>query len=185
MKSTSKLNLQSEGESKLNEHNNSENIIIPEQDKKLDLIEIPSETSRNDSQKKNSSKKEEEEDDDQNYDTGAKRNLMFEQKDISPFKLYCHLSGKTEIILMVIGFIGAMGSGVAAPLMTFLFGDTFNEFTGVTEELIEFVPEETLKLMFDKFEKNIDKMVKKLLYIGTGMFFAFFISKIYLELCWY
>ena len=177
MKSTSKLNLQSEGESKLNEHNNSENIIIPEQDKKLDLIEIPSETSRNDSQKKNSSKKEEEEDDDQNYDTGAKRNLMFEQKDISPFKLYCHLSGKTEIILMVIGFIGAMGSGVAAPLMTFLFGDTFNEFTGVTEELIEFVPEETLKLMFDKFEKNIDKMVKKLLYIGTGMFFAFFISK--------
>jgi len=57
MKSTSKLNLQSEGESKLNEHNNSENIIIPEQDKKLDLIEIPSETSRNDSQKKKFFKK--------------------------------------------------------------------------------------------------------------------------------
>ena len=78
---------------------------------------------------------------------------------------------------MIIGFIGAMGSGVAAPLMTYLFGDTFNEFTGVTEELIEFVPAETLSQMFDKFEHNIDKMVKKLLYVGTGMFFAFFLAK--------
>ena len=60
-----------------------------------------------------------------------------------------------------------MGAGVAAPLMTYLFGDTFNEFTGVTEELIEFVPPEMLGEMFKKFEHNIDKMVKKLLYIYT------------------
>ena len=38
----------------------------------------------------------------------------------------------------------AMWAGVASPLITYLFGDTFNEFTGVTEELIEFVPAETL-----------------------------------------
>jgi ABC-type multidrug transport system fused ATPase/permease subunit len=155
---------------------NNKDIIIPSQDKKLDLIDIPSETSRNIPVKSEPSKKEEKEDD-ENYETGAKRNLMFKQQDISPFKLYCHLSGKTEVILMIIGFIGAMGSGVAAPLMTYLFGDTFNEFTGVTEELIKFVSDEMLAEMFDKFEKNIDKMVKKLLYIGTGMFFAFFISK--------
>ena len=78
--------------------------------------------------KKKKKKKEEEEDEDEKYETGAKRNLMFEQQNISPIKLYCHLSGKLEVILMIIGFIGAMGSGVAAPLMTYLFGDTFNEF---------------------------------------------------------
>ena len=120
---------------------------------------------------------EDEEEDNKKYETGAKRNLMFEEKKISPMKLYCHFSGRTEIILMIFGFIGAMGAGVAAPLLTYLFGDTFNEFTGVTEELIEFVPAETLSQMFDKFEHNIDKMVKKLLYVGTGMFFAFFLAK--------
>ena len=120
---------------------------------------------------------EDEEEDNKKYETGAKRNLMFEEKKISPMKLYCHFSGRTEIILMIFGFIGALGAGVAAPLLTYLFGDTFNEFTGVTEELIEFVPAETLSQMFDKFEHNIDKMVKKLLYVGTGMFFAFFLAK--------
>ena len=165
-------------------------IKIPEKDQKVPNLTIPSEriedknnvklhlqddqTIGNEEKEK---KKEEEEDEDEKYETGAKRNLMFEQQNISPIKLYCHLSGKLEVILMIIGFIGAMGSGVAAPLMTYLFGDTFNEFTGVTEELIEFVPEETLQTLFKTFEHNIDKMVKKLLYIGTGMFFAFFITK--------
>ena len=107
-------------------------------------------------------KEKEEEKNNEGYETGVKRNLMFEEKKISPMKLYCHLSGRTEIILMIFGFIGAMAAGVASPLLTYLFGDTFNEFTGVTEELIEFVPPETLVEMFDKFENNIDKMVKKL-----------------------
>ena len=133
--------------------------------------------------KKRKEKEEEEEEDNQKYETGAKRNLMFEEQKISPMKLYCHLSNKCEVILMVIGFIGSMGSGVAAPLMTYLFGDTFNEFTGVTEELLEMVDENTKREMFEVFKHNIDKMVKKLLYIGTGMFFAFFIAKFMWNLC--
>ncbi len=128
-------------------------------------------------------KKKEEEEDNQKYETGAKRNLMFEEQKISPMKLYCHLSNKCEVILMVIGFIGSMGAGVAAPLMTYLFGDTFNEFTGVTEELLDMVDENTKNEMFEVFKHNIDKMVKKLLYIGTGMFFAFFIAKFMWNLC--
>ena len=60
-----------------------------------------------------------------------KKNLMFEQKKISPLKLYFHLSGKFEIFLMILGTIGSLGSGVAGPLMTYLFGDTFNDFTGL------------------------------------------------------
>ena len=147
-------------------------IKIPEKDKKIPTLRIPSERMEDnininlyekDSQKK---RKEEKKEEDEKYETGAKRNLMFEQQNISPMQLFCHLSGKLEVILMIIGFISAMGSGVAAPLMTYLFGDTFNEFTGVTE-LIEIVPEETLQTLFKTFEHNIDKMVKKLLYIGT------------------
>ena len=181
---------------KLNENKNVQTpydeIKIPEKDQKVPNLTIPSERiedknnlklhlhddqTKGNEEKRNEEKEEKKEEEDEKYETGAKRNLMFEQQNISPIKLYCHLSGNLEVILMIIGFIGAMGSGVAAPLMTYLFGDTFNEFTGVTEELIEFVPEETLQTLFKTFEHNIDKMVKKLLYIGTGMFFAFFISK--------
>ena len=44
--------------------------------------------------------------------------LMFGKKDISPIKLICHLSGKVEIVLMILGIIGSLGSGVSGPLMT-------------------------------------------------------------------
>ena len=40
---------------------------------------------------------------------------MFGQKDISPIKLYCHLSGTTEIVLMIFGVVGSLGAGVAGP----------------------------------------------------------------------
>ena len=106
-----------------------------------------------------------------------KKNLMFEQKKISPLKLYFHLSGKFEIFLMILGTIGSLGSGVAGPLMTYLFGDTFNDFTGVTEEQMAAATPEQLNMMFELFNHNIDDMIKKMLYIGTGMFFAMFLAK--------
>ena len=106
-----------------------------------------------------------------------KKNLMFEQKKISPLKLYFHLSGKFEIFLMILGTIGSLGSGVAGPLMTYLFGDTFNDFTGVSEEQMALATPEQLNMMFELFNHNIDDMIKKMLYIGTGMFFAMFLTK--------
>jgi hypothetical protein len=47
---------------------------------------------------------------------------MFEQKNISVPKLYCHLSKQTEKILLIFGIIGSLSSGVSGPLMTQLFG---------------------------------------------------------------
>ena len=41
-------------------------------------------------------------------------NLLFEEKEVSFVKLCLHLSGKCEIILMILGTICALGSGVAA-----------------------------------------------------------------------
>ena len=58
-----------------------------------------------------------------------KTNLVFEEKHISPFKLYFHLSGPYEILLMILGTICALGAGVAAPLMCYLFGDMANDFS--------------------------------------------------------
>lgn len=52
-----------------------------------------------------------------------------QQKNISMFRLYCHLSNTTEVLLMTIGAIGGIASGVAGPLMSFLFGDSLGDFS--------------------------------------------------------
>ena len=60
-----------------------------------------------------------------------KSNLLFQEKQVSAFKLYCHLSEAYEIFLMIMGTLAAFASGVAAPLMCYLFGDMANDFGSV------------------------------------------------------
>ena len=58
-----------------------------------------------------------------------KTNLIFDEKNISPFKLYLYLSGSYEILLMILGTFYALGAGVATPLRCYLFGDMENDFS--------------------------------------------------------
>jgi ABC-type multidrug transport system fused ATPase/permease subunit len=136
-----------------------------------------------------------------------KSNLLFGEKQVSPFKLYCHLSETFEIILMILGTIASLGAGVAAPLMCYLFGDMANDFSSVNvdenqmdllEQLMKCKNEEEIarlaggnpdriwsytiiyykaKAMFNKFDDNVDDLVKKLLIIGAAMFVAFGFEK--------
>ncbi len=123
---------------------------------------------------KNKKKKEEEDD----ANEALKKNLMFTQRNISPIKLYCHLSTSTEVLLMFLGIIGSCGAGIAGPLMSYLFGDMINSFTSTqsSSESGE-VQYQYYYIFMNEFQKTIDKMVKKFLYIGTGMFFANFLSQ--------
>ena len=137
-----------------------------------------------------------------------KSNLLFGEKQVSPFKLYCHLSETCEIILMILGTIASLGAGVAAPLMCYLFGDMANDFSSVNvdenqmdllEQLMKCKNEEEIarlaggnpdriwsytiiyykaKEMFNKFDHNVDDLVKKLLIIGAAMFVAFGFEKL-------
>lgn len=97
-----------------------ENGILPSEENPI----VPNEN-------ENKSKKLEE---DEDPDKELKKNLMFEQKNISVFKLYCHLSLKIEIVMMILGAIRSAGAGVAGPLMTLLFGDSLNDF-GDTQDM--------------------------------------------------
>ena len=132
-----------------------------------------------------------------------KTNLVFDEKNISPFKLYLHLSESYEILLMILGTICALGAGVAAPLMCYLFGDMANDFAGanIDDNQIEILKalmncknvEEAMALaggnedrawsyaifynkgkeMFQLFEDNVTSLIRKLLIIGSAMFVAF------------
>ena len=106
-----------------------------------------------------------------------KKNLMFEQKNISVFKLLCHLSSSTEVVLMILGVIGSIASGVAGPLMTLLFGDTIDSFGEVKLGPNDSMSEAEMHYWFSifvntTFKETVDDMVNKFLYIGVGMFCA-------------
>ena len=98
----------------------------------------------------------------------AEQNLMFDLKKVSPFKLYYHISGKFEILLMIVGVIFTIGAGCSGALISLLLGDTINDFTDTNE--FESLPNEEYNTILDKVEPEINKMVKKFLIIGSALF---------------
>ena len=145
-----------------------------------------------------------------------KSNLVFDEKNISAFKLYWHLSEKYEVFLLIVGTICSLGAGVAAPLMCYLFGDMANDFSqanidenqvDLLERLMECkdaleayalgyatpggedaawsysIVYTMAKEMFEKFDDNVDDLVRKLLIIGASMFVAFAGQKFFLNYC--
>ena len=136
-----------------------------------------------------------------------KSNLLFGEKQVSAFKLYCHLSEAYEVFLMIMGTIAALASGVAGPLLCYLFGDMANDFGSVNvdddqmkileqlmkckndEEIAKFAGGDPDKIwsytiiynqakeMFKKFDDNVDSLVRKLLIIGACMFISFGLQK--------
>ena len=96
---------------------------------------------------------------------------MFEQKNISVPKLY-HLARQTEKILLILGIIGSLGEGVSGPLMTQLFGGTIDDAS--SSQNVSFNSNAEYDAFFDAFQKQIDKMAKKFIYIGLGMLVANF-----------
>ena len=148
-------------EDKVNNKNSEANL------NKEEKMEIPELEEENEEENKEEEEKE--------VEQGAKSNLMFELKSISVFKLYCHISNTPEVIFMIIASIGSLGAGLAGPLMSYLFGDLINDFSG-TQTMTESTNVDEL---MDQFQETIDKMVYKLLYIGTGMFFAYFLANFF------
>ena len=115
---------------------------------------------------------------DNDPDKELKKNLMFAQKDITSFQLLCHLSHKTEMILMFFGIIGSIGSGIAGPLMSLLFGGSISDFSDLSGGGNSSIHSQlALQIWISTtFKDKVDTMVRKFLFIGIGMFFAEFLN---------
>ena len=116
----------------------------------------------------------------QGADDEMKKKLIFEQKNVSVIKLYCHFSERYDVLLMILGLIGSLGSGVAFPIIAYLAGDMTTKMPGIQRDNSEasLSDEEIgqmLQVMEGPFMEMVDDMVNKFLYIGTGMFFAYFL----------
>ena len=111
----------------------------------------------------------------------AKKNLMFDIKDVSIFRLYFHLSGPFEYFLMIMGFIGSLATGASNPVMAYLTGSTTSEASSGTERNIENMNDEQKKTFFAEFKKNMDKKVREFMIYGAASFVAAFMSNFFWE----
>ena len=111
----------------------------------------------------------------------AKKNLMFDIKDVSVFRLYFHLSEPLEYLLMILGFIGSVAAGAANPVMAYLTGSTTNEASSGTQGNIDSMNDEEKKTFFAEFKKSMDKKVKEFMYYGIAAFVATFMSNFFWE----
>ena len=112
-------------------------------------------------------------------DDQLKKNLMFEEKKISVFKLLGHLSTTHIKIIMIFATIGSLGAGVSMPLIAYVFGDMFANIITDPEQIKLMSPEEQLEI----FEESLDKMqtlIYRFLWIGAIMFVCHFLN----TTCW-
>ena len=109
-------------------------------------------------------------------------NLIFDKKNISIFKLYCHISGSLEIFLSVIAIIMTIGAGLSNIFVDWVRGDSTNSFTlgSQMDDIKKIVGDELFNIIFQYvteklMEPNINKQVKLFLIIGAIMFVCNFL----------
>ena len=106
----------------------------------------------------------------ENAEEELKKNLMFEEKEVSLFHIYNHLAEPIDYFYMVLAIIGSIGAGLALPIMSYLSTDLFSE-TGNTSEYSN-----DLQKLRDKVEDIFNLQIKRFLIVGVIIFVCNFLS---------
>ncbi|XP_065859877.1 ABC transporter B family member 11-like [Euphorbia lathyris] len=107
----------------------------------------------------------EEEEEEKETSKGDKKGKAENANTIPFFKLFS-FADSTDILLMVIGTIGAIGNGVSMPLMSLLMGEMINSFGGNQDD--------------DKMVEIVSKVSLKFVYLAVGAAAAAFLQ----VTCW-
>ena len=99
-----------------------------------------------------------------------KANLMFDEKDISIFQIYCHLAESIDYFYLVLAIIGSIAAGLALPIMSYFSTDLFSEVGNTSEYADD--PEK----LIGRVKHAFDVQIKRFLIIGVIMFAANFLS---------
>ena len=95
-----------------------------------------------------------------------KKNLMFEEKNISIFRICLHLSYKEEYIFMFLGLLSSIGSGVSMPLLGLLIGDSIGTFSNTSSDNTADKNASEMISFYSEFKHDTKVLVDKFLYIG-------------------
>ena len=99
-----------------------------------------------------------------------KKNLMFEEKNISLFRLYCHLTQKIDIFLLVLAAIGSLGAGLSLPIMAYISSDLMGD-VGNTSEY-----KDDPLILIDRVENAFNTQIKRFFIFGAIAFVCNFMA---------
>ena len=108
----------------------------------------------------------------ENADNELKKNLMFEEKSVTIFHLYGHLSQPIDYLYMLLGTIGSIGAGISMPIMAFLSSDLFSDIGNTSES----VTSQQIEEMKDIVRKSMNKQIKRFLLFGVLAFVCNFLN---------
>ena len=105
-----------------------------------------------------------------NAENELKKNLMFEEKEISIFRIYCHLTEKIDILFLALAIIGSLGSGLSLPIMAYISSDLMGD-VGNTSEYAD-----DPLILIDRVKGAFNTQIKRFLYFGAIAFVCNFLA---------
>ena len=105
-----------------------------------------------------------------NAEDELKKNLMFEEKDISLFHIYCHLAEPIDYFYMILAIIGSIGAGCALPIMSYLSTDLFSDVGNTSEYSNDY------QKLLERVEHAFDTQIKRFMIVGVIIFICNFLS---------
>ena len=105
-----------------------------------------------------------------NADSELKKNLMFEEKEISIFRIYSHLMEKIDILYIILAIIGSLGAGLSLPIMAYISSDLMGD-VGNTSEYAD----DPLVLL-DRVKSAFNTQIRRFLIFGAIAFVCSFLA---------
>ena len=105
-------------------------------------------------------------------DNEIKKNLLFEEKSISLYRLYTHLCYPIDYFYILLGTIGSIGSGITMPLLAYMMSDLFSDIGNTSESNTE----EDIAQMKSVVKSAMNKQIKRFLGFGAISFVANFLN---------
>ena len=105
-------------------------------------------------------------------DNELKKNLLFEEKSISVFHLYTHLSQPIDYFYMILGTIGCIGAGISMPIMAYLSSEVFSDIGNTSES----ISQDDIQKMKEIVKKTMNKQIKRVLIFGIISFVCNFLN---------
>ena len=105
-----------------------------------------------------------------NAENELKKNLMFEEKDINIFQIYCHLMENIDYFYLVLALIGSLGSGLSMPIMAYISSDLMGDVGNTSEYSYDIL------MLMDRVKKAFNTQIKRFLIFGAISFAANFLN---------
>ena len=108
--------------------------------------------------------------DSENAANELKKNLMFDEKDVSIFMIYGHLTEKIDIFFIILAIIGSLGAGLSMPIMAYISSDLMGD-VGNTSEYAD-----DPLILIDRVENAFNTQIRRFFIFGAISFLANFLS---------